>query len=249
MIKTSLSLITIIFACVMTTILSTSKASVEELEGNYNGQTLNRTFLLELEHSILNCRGDGSFCDEYRCWINPLDENKDYFNCHHFAYIALYHTTTNFDHCNEGKIFDVMTTATIKLKAETTDIYAFVWAIATFQNKMCYVGVNDVHFLAIEIRANGFYIYNSWLNLFSNAWFSGLKEGHTFFENMSLEVKKITMEYRSKCGVGKLLTTSGLHNCFKILEKITYQAGSPVKTMIIDTLICRDLNKKFKALE
>jgi len=233
--------------------------SMAKLKENYNTQKLNRSFLLQLENSILKCTGNGSYCDLYRCWIDPEDEEKDYFNCHHFAYIALYHTTTDFDHCNEDKISDVIITTwpIYKLKAQTTNIDTFVQAIATLKNKMCYVGIkdqlrgNDVHSLAIEIRTNGFYIYNSWLNTFSNSWFSGLKEGKMFFnEKMSLEVKKITMEYRNKCGLGKLLTKSGLRYCFKILEKVanTYKPGL-VKQMTIGRLTCRSLNEKFKALE
>ena len=120
---------------------------------------------------------------------------------------------------------------------------------------MCRMTVFDAHFLAIEIRSNGFYLYNSWKNTFSNAWFSGLEKENKFFKNFKRdEVIDITEKYNRECGIGKLLTKSGLKNCFTILENVFYTYYPTLcedgkQKITINDLVCRDLNKKFKALE
>jgi hypothetical protein len=187
-------------------------------------------------------------CDLYRCWV----EEEDSFNCHQFSFIALYHTTTtNFDKCNVEKIMSAITgTDIIKLKAKTTNIDTFIQSIETLKNTMCQVKISDAHFIALEIRTNGFYIYNSWRDTFSNAWFSGLEKENKLFEKINLLNQKKFMNYKSECGMGRLLTKFALKNCFKILSIIAETYGSPSMQIItIDTLICRNLNAKFNALE
>merc|ERR1712034_183693 len=101
---------------------------------------------------------------------------------------------------------------------------------------------------ALEIRKNGFYIYNSWENSFSNSWFSGLTHKTEF--NLHPRTLYTFQEYRAKYGLGKCLSKKDLENSlkdiahlFKIVEDDEYN-----ETPIFFEFNCKDLNDEFKIL-
>merc|ERR1711925_50907 len=86
------------------------------------------------------------------------------------------------------------------------------------ENKMCLIYCLGKpwyhgHVMALEIRKNGFYIYNSWENSFSNSWFSGLTNKNEF--SLSPRTQKAFQEYRTKYGLGKCISKKDLENSLK----------------------------------
>ena len=112
--------------------------------------------------------------------------------------------------------------------------------------------------MSLEIREkNSFYLYSSWKNCFSNAWFSGLTDDCEFLkEGFQEPIKKTFYEYRKKCGLGKRLTKFQLRDCFKDMYKVFDALLEDVgdqKTDDDDVISfqfrCKELNEKFKNLK
>ena len=106
------------------------------------------------------------------------------------------------------------------------------------------------HSLALEIRPNKtFYIYNSFKNAFSNAWFSGVEDKSDLLNKRTLAFQKVFREYKTKCGLGNGLTATGLQMCLEIWEHI-YNVLEVTKEVIkIEfDFLCKNLSEKFKAL-
>merc|ERR1711925_69621 len=109
------------------------------------------------------------------------------------------------------------------------------------ENKMCliYVRGPGAHAMALEVRKQGFYIYNSWKNSFSNSWFSGLTNSNEF--NLSPKMQNMFHEYKTKCGLGKRLTKIDVKNCLIDLVLIFHVLVGKDEPISFD-FACQELN-------
>jgi len=144
--------------------------------------TEKRSFLIKLEEKIKNSPFN-SLCSDYKIFIDENECDIGRFHCEEFALVTFLHTTmTNLEQNKKfkmEKILSLMTTKTSIYTKPTTNITIFVDKLShkKMENKMCLIyceGKPSFHAITLEIRKNGFYIYNSWHNSFSNSWFSGL---------------------------------------------------------------------------
>jgi len=148
-------------------------------------KTKNRSFLIKLEETIENCafsRFD-SMCKHYQ-FSNDVksDSFMDVrFHCKTFGIVALFHTTMTDQDKKKCTIENIVSSIQINSisKTPTTNVTRFVNQLSRkeMENKMCLINLkwgSYYHAMNLEVRKNGFYIYNSWENYFSNSWFSGL---------------------------------------------------------------------------
>lgn len=216
-----------------------------------------RDFFLTLETSIKNCKTESSICETYRSYVADVKTIVRY-NCENFAVAAYFHTTSpHHVSCGVGDR-SFLTKDTIESNAPTENIYKFGNELSSplMNNKMCLVWLipDDIyHVLALEIRQNAFYIYNSWENMFSNSWFSGLNDTADFMsddvtdEKCSSALKNSFIDYKKKCGLGIGLTKFGLNNCFIHLKSIAkiIKPNSEVNF----NYNCKNLIQEFKDLK
>ena len=221
-------------------------------------QKKTRPFLSALEKTIENCKTKGSMCQTYR--FSTRVSKSDEFNCDDFAVAAYFHTTTAHGLCD---IYNPSLQKNYLHSKHPTKINVkrLVNELSTIKNAMCYVAINRryevnnifFHALALEIRTNGFYIYNSFRNAFSNAWFSGITS-ESLISNLNIKVQNIFIAYKTKCGLGNRLNKFGLTNClemweniFNVLQKLEGVKISGKYKIYFD-FVCKDLTFEFKNL-
>ena len=221
-----------------------------------------RPFLSVLEKTIENCKAKCSMCQAYRFCrrISTSDE----FNCDDFAMAAYFHTTTAHGLCNFYN--PSLQQDSIKFKHRTTiNIKKLVNGLSTMENAMCYVTINrsyevdkiplhQFHALALEIRPNGFYIYNSFRNAFSNAWFSGITN-ESLISNWDSNLQISFFDYQTQCGLGIRLNEFELINCLEMWESIfnvmhrTNGVKINSKFKMEFNFLCKNLTHKFKNMD
>ena len=219
-------------------------------------KTKKRCFLIKLEEKIGKSPFN-SLCSDYKIFINKHQCDLGRFHCEEFALATFFHTT--LAKLEQNKKFRIksfvssMETETSISTKPTTNVAIFIDKLShiKMENKMCLIYCDGKlldHVMALEIRKNGFYIYNSWENSFSNSWFSGLTSETEF--SVSPRTLYIFQEYREKYGLGKCLSKKDLENSlkdlthlFKIAEDDKYN-----ETQIFFESNCKDLNDEFKIL-
>ena len=232
----------------------------DEIEGDvFHTKTSPRPFLLELEKTITSCTTEGSFCEAYRSlYIHGVKMGT--CSCDDFALAAYFHTTTSHGSCGNHDNLVSLKENSIESSFRTKNITTFVNELSfpLMQNNMCYIKMGQEkckhsgHAIALETRQNGFYIYNSWYNLFSNAWFSGLTTGNLseFSKSDSIwnrQEQELFIDYKTQCGLGNRLNESELENCFKKLVTI-FHVIEPSSTMNFKYM-CKNLVQKFEILK
>jgi hypothetical protein len=217
-------------------------------------KTKKRCFLIKLEEKIGKSPFN-SLCSDYKIFINKHQCDLGRFHCEEFALATFFHTT--LAKLEQNKKFRIksfvssMETETSISTKPTANVIIFVDKLShkTMENKMCLIyclGNFSYHVMALEIRKNGFYIYNSWENSFSNSWFSGLTNKTEF--SLRPRYRNVFQEYRARYGLGKCLSKKDLENSLIDVSDIV-QDDPYNKRQIVFEFHCKDLNDEFKTLK
>ena len=95
------------------------------------------------------------------------------------------------------------------------------------------------HYLTLEMRPTGLYLYNSWQYSFSNEWFSGLMEEDPVLKTLKIDNQEMLTNFRNKCGNGtRLANPKEALECFTL---INFEPHSFY-------FLCEPLKKKFEKL-
>ena len=130
-----------------------------------------------------------NLCKRYECItfkepIGIADLTLDthyFFNCRAFGMSGLFHTTrTSEDKKCTMENFVAAAKQNVKKLSDpaSANLEKIVLTIFPLRNHICYLDLKKKKVittpLLLEVRSDGVYIYNSFENIYSSAWFSGL---------------------------------------------------------------------------
>ena len=198
-------------------------------------------------------------CSDYKILIDKHGCDPGRFHCQEFSLVTFFHTTmTNLEQNKKFKMKNIVSSILMKTETSistkpTTNITIFVDKLShkKMENKMCLIYFKRkpwFHAMTLELRKNGFYIYNCLKNSFSNSWFSGLTNKNEF--SLSRRTRNVFQEYRTKYGLGKWLSKKDLENSLKDMSHLfnIFEDDAYNEKQISFEFICNDLNDEFKIL-